>query len=149
MLCPIILGSDKTVVSVATGNTEYHPVYLSIGNLHNSARRAHRNSLIPVAFLAIPTGSLIPGSARLLANADSLVDRDEESTKEFRTFKRQLLHTSLSTVLRSLRPNMTTPVVLHCPDRHFRKVIFDLAAYIADYPEQCDLTCVVQGWCCR
>ncbi|KAG2745080.1 hypothetical protein P692DRAFT_20742650, partial [Suillus brevipes Sb2] len=31
----IILGSDKTTVSEATGNVEYHPLYLSIGNLHN------------------------------------------------------------------------------------------------------------------
>ena len=31
MLVPIILGSDKTTVSVATGHNEYWPVYLSIG----------------------------------------------------------------------------------------------------------------------
>ncbi|KAG2127265.1 uncharacterized protein EDB93DRAFT_1257087 [Suillus bovinus] len=34
---PLIIGSDKTVVSVATGQTKYHPLYLSIGNIHNSA----------------------------------------------------------------------------------------------------------------
>ncbi|KAG1869612.1 hypothetical protein F4604DRAFT_1881472 [Suillus subluteus] len=33
---PLIIGSDKTVVSIATGQTEYHPLYLSIGNIHNS-----------------------------------------------------------------------------------------------------------------
>jgi hypothetical protein len=36
-----ILGSDKTTVSVATGDVEYHPFYLSPGNLHNTARRGH------------------------------------------------------------------------------------------------------------
>ncbi len=51
---PIILGADKTTVSVATGNQEFHPVYMSIGNIHNTVRRAHRDSVIPVAFLAIP-----------------------------------------------------------------------------------------------
>jgi Plavaka transposase len=56
MYCPIILGSDKTTVSVATGHVEYHPMYLSIGNLHNSVRSAHRNAVIPIAFLAIPKG---------------------------------------------------------------------------------------------
>jgi len=30
MLCPIILGSDKTTVTMATGHVEYHPFYLSI-----------------------------------------------------------------------------------------------------------------------
>ncbi|EEB86947.1 hypothetical protein MPER_15922, partial [Moniliophthora perniciosa FA553] len=33
MLVPIILGSDKTTVSVATGHQEYHPCYILIGNL--------------------------------------------------------------------------------------------------------------------
>ena len=42
--CPIILGSDKTTVSVATGHNEYWPVYLSIRNLHNNIQQAHRNS---------------------------------------------------------------------------------------------------------
>ena len=54
MYCPIILGSDKTTVSVATGHVEYHPLYLSIGNPHNTVRRAHRNAVTPIAFLAIP-----------------------------------------------------------------------------------------------
>jgi len=54
MYCPIILGSDKTTVSVATGHVEYHPLYLSIGNPHNTVRRAHRNAVVPIAFLAIP-----------------------------------------------------------------------------------------------
>jgi hypothetical protein len=54
MLVPIILGSDKTTVSVATGHTEYWPVYLSIGNIHNNARRAHKNGLVLFGFLAIP-----------------------------------------------------------------------------------------------
>ena len=51
---PIILGSDKTTVSVATGQTEYYPLYLSIGNVTNGVRRAHRNAISLVAFLAIP-----------------------------------------------------------------------------------------------
>lgn len=53
-LIPIILGSDKTTVSVGTGNNEYWPVYLSIGNIRNTTRRAHRNGIAAIAFLAIP-----------------------------------------------------------------------------------------------
>lgn len=51
---PVILGSDKTTVSVATGQNEYYPLYLSIGNVHNSVRRAHRNAVSVIAFLSIP-----------------------------------------------------------------------------------------------
>lgn len=54
MLVPIVLGSDKTTVSIATGQTEFHPVFFSILNLHNSVRRAHNDALLPVAFLPIP-----------------------------------------------------------------------------------------------
>ena len=67
MYVPVILGSDKTTVSVATGNVEYHPVYLSIGNVHNAVCRAHRNAVIPMAFLAIPKGELdICNTVRML-----------------------------------------------------------------------------------
>lgn len=56
MLCPIILGADKTTVSVATGSVEYHPLYLSIGNVNATVRRAHQNAVVPIGFLAIPKG---------------------------------------------------------------------------------------------
>jgi hypothetical protein len=52
--CPIILGSDKTTVSVATGQNDYYPLYMSNGLVHNNVRRAHRNALTLIAFLAIP-----------------------------------------------------------------------------------------------
>ncbi|KAH7916945.1 hypothetical protein BV22DRAFT_973917, partial [Leucogyrophana mollusca] len=39
---PVILGSDKTTVSVATGSNEYYPLYASISNIRNNVRRAHQ-----------------------------------------------------------------------------------------------------------
>ena len=54
MLVPVIAGSDKTTVSVATGHQEYHPVYISPGILTNTARCGHGNAVLPVAFLPIP-----------------------------------------------------------------------------------------------
>ncbi|KAH9008005.1 hypothetical protein EDB84DRAFT_1591273 [Lactarius hengduanensis] len=123
---------DKTTVSVATGHVEYHPLYLSVGNLHNEARRGHRNGVIPIAFLAIPKGG-----------------RGFDDDPNFRTFKRQLYHSSISAILESLRPAMTTPVVRRCPDGHYRRVVFNIGPFIADYPEQIMLAGVVQGWCAR
>ena len=35
-LVPIILGSDKMMVSVPMGQNGYWPIYLSIGNIHNN-----------------------------------------------------------------------------------------------------------------
>ena len=54
MFVPIILGSDKTTVSVATGHNQYYPLYASTGLVQNNIRRAHRNALTIIGFLAIP-----------------------------------------------------------------------------------------------
>ena len=57
MFVPVILGSDKTTVSVATGQNDFYPLYLSIGNVKNYIRRAHKNALVLIAFLPIPKGT--------------------------------------------------------------------------------------------
>ena len=57
MFVPVVMGSDKTTVSVATGHNEYWPLYASIGNVHNNIRRAHGNGLVLVGFLATPKTS--------------------------------------------------------------------------------------------
>jgi len=44
---------------------------------------------------------------------------------------------------------MTQPEVVRCPDGHFRKAIYGIGPYIADYPEQALLACVVQDWCTK
>ena len=56
MYCAIIAGADKMMVSVATGNVEYHPLYISLGNVYNSIWRAHHNTIVPIGFLTIPKG---------------------------------------------------------------------------------------------
>ncbi|KAG0696193.1 hypothetical protein DFH29DRAFT_984705 [Suillus ampliporus] len=103
MYVGVILGSDKTTVSIATGHVEYHPLYLSIGNPHNSVRRAHHNAVTLIGFLAIP-------------KADHKYDNDVH----FRTFKRQLYHSSIAAILQPLQAPMTTPIVQQCPDGHFQ-----------------------------
>jgi hypothetical protein len=56
MFVPVVAGSDKTTVSVATGHQEYHPVYMLPGNLTNIARHSQGSAVIPVTFLPIPKG---------------------------------------------------------------------------------------------
>ncbi|TFK23906.1 hypothetical protein FA15DRAFT_656387 [Coprinopsis marcescibilis] len=57
MLVPIITGLDKTTVSVATGHQEYHPFYISIGNISNMACQSHNCGVFPLSFLPIPKAS--------------------------------------------------------------------------------------------
>jgi hypothetical protein len=53
-LIPVIWGSDKTTVSVATGQNDYYPLYASVGNLHNDVRRSQKGTLALVGFFPIP-----------------------------------------------------------------------------------------------
>ncbi|KAM6489110.1 hypothetical protein JOM56_015424 [Amanita muscaria] len=132
MFVPIILGSDKTTVSVATGHTEYYPLYLSIGNLHNNIRHAHRGGVMLIGFLAI-----------------AKTEKQYSNSAEFRRFRRQLFHTSLARILSPLQPGMSVPEVVLCADGHYRWAIYGLGPYIADYPEQVLISGIVQNWCPR
>lgn len=142
---PIILGSDKTTVSIATGNNEYWPVYLSIGNIHNVARRGHRNGVIVIAFLSTPKCMLM--SHWSLCCSYSAAEKEHRDTNEYRKFRRQLFHTSLKSIFEPIRDAMLKPIKVKCNDGKYRRAIFGFGPYIADYPEQCMITCVVQGWC--
>ncbi|KAG1730440.1 hypothetical protein EDB19DRAFT_2011343 [Suillus lakei] len=130
---PVVLGSDKTMVSVAMGNNEYYPLYVSIGNVRNNVRRAHRDAVSIIGFLAIPKTT------------------KEHTTGDvkFRKFRRQLFHCLLSKILETLQPSITKYEVAQFGDGHFRCVIYSLGPYIADYEEQVLLTCIVCGWCPR
>ncbi|KAJ7618617.1 hypothetical protein FB45DRAFT_981191 [Roridomyces roridus] len=76
-------------------------------------------------------------------------DRENQKTEEFRTFRRVLFHASLRYIFEPLRAAMTVPELALFGDGHYRRVIYGLGPYIADYPEQVLLACVVQGWCAR
>ncbi|KAH8977117.1 hypothetical protein EDB86DRAFT_3068012 [Lactarius hatsudake] len=114
------------------GHNEYYPVYMSIGNVRNNVRRAHRNAVVLLGFLAIPK-----------------TNKRHTDDDEFRKFRRQLFHSSLAQMLSSVRPAMSTPEVTRTPDSHFRRVIYSIGPYIADSPEQSLLACTVGGWCPR
>ncbi|KAI5993868.1 hypothetical protein EDD15DRAFT_2387937 [Pisolithus albus] len=119
MFVPIILGSDKTVVSVATGNNEYWPLYITTGN-----------AVSLLGFLSVPK-----------------TDREFEADPDFRNFRRHLFHTSLAAALETIKPTISTPKVILCADGQYRHAIYGIGPYIADYPEQALLACIVQGWC--
>ncbi|KAJ3519266.1 hypothetical protein NM688_g9324 [Phlebia brevispora] len=132
MYCPFVIGSDKTTVSVAMGQNDYWPLYFSWGNVWNNVRRAHRNVLVVLGFLAIPKA-------------------DKQSAKDplFRKFRRQLFHSSLAVILRSLLPKAGEPKydIVQCPDGHFHRTVYTIGPYIADYMEQVLVCNIVQGCC--
>ncbi|KAG1894397.1 uncharacterized protein F5891DRAFT_931937, partial [Suillus fuscotomentosus] len=129
---PLIIGSDKTVVSVTTGQTKYHPLYLSIRNLHNSVQQAHRNGVVLIGFLAIPKST-----------------KEHNDDIKYRNFRRRLFQRSLAKIFESVKPFMENFDVTSFPDGHYRCTVYGLGPYIADYPEQILLSGVVQNWCPR
>lgn len=146
MFVPIIAGSDKTTVSVATGHQQFHPVYMSLGNITNVARRAHGNAVHPVAFLPIPKGEFL---LKLLIRMKltALATKKQCKDRKYQVFCRQMYHACLARVFQPLKAGMTIPEVVKCPDGHFRRAVYGLGPYIADYPEQVWLAAIVQGWC--
>ncbi|KAG2108355.1 uncharacterized protein F5147DRAFT_773568 [Suillus discolor] len=129
---PVILGSDKMTVSVATGANDYYPLYVSIGNVCNNVRRAHHDAVAIIGFLAMPQTT-----------------KEHASCPTYQKYRRQLFHSSISKILENLRPGMTKPEVVRFGDGHYRHVIYGLGPYIADYEEQVLLACIVRSWCPR
>ena len=116
-LISLILGSNKTTVSVATGHTSYWPLYLSIGNIHNNVCRAVLFCLDFWPYQKVSNSIFNPTAIDLPFN---LADNESRNDFNYRRFRRQLLHTSLQKILELVRQYMTAPKIVHCPDGHYR-----------------------------
>lgn len=76
-----------------------------------------------------------------------LARQKHRNKSAFLKFCRQLYHTCLAKVFQPLKAGMTSPEIICCPDGHWRRAIYGLGPYIADYPEQVFLAGIVQNWC--
>jgi len=80
-------------------------------------------------------------------NYGFLASKHQWKKPEFQKFCRKLYHACLELVFSPLKPYMTEPKVVKCPDGHFCCAILSLGPYIADYPEQVWLAGIVSNWC--
>ena len=74
-------------------------------------------------------------------------DKQFQDNVKFQKFCWQLFHSSLTHILLPFQPFIEKPWVTRCGDEHFRRVIYGLGPYIAGYPKQALLACIVSGWC--
>ncbi|KAF7790601.1 hypothetical protein EIP86_001557 [Pleurotus ostreatoroseus] len=120
-IAPIILSSDKTKLSQFRGDKSAWPIYLTVGNLAKEARRSpSMHGTILLGYL--PVGKF-----------DCFSTKAARSLAVYQTF-----HTSIKIILSELvKVAAEGGVEMTCADRCIRKILPILAAYVADYPEQC------------
>ena len=73
--------------------------------------------------------------------------RQDGKSDVFRDFRQRLFHGCLVAMNGSVKAYMTTWDIVRCADDHFRRVIYGIGPYIADYPEQSTAAGTVYGWC--
>ena len=61
--------------------------------------------------------------------------KEDNDDPEFRLFKKQVYYGTIKRILEPLKDAISTPIVLRCPDGHFRRVIFSIGPFMADYPK--------------
>ncbi|QRV85180.1 hypothetical protein RhiJN_13198 [Ceratobasidium sp. AG-Ba] len=127
---PIIISSDETKLTNFSGDKKAHPVYLTIGNIPKRLRRRtskHANVLL--GYLPVPK-------------------LDVQSDPELRRYQRRdLFHRCMRVLLAPLAEAAKTGIEVPCADGYVRRIYPVLAAYIADFVEQCKVACIKQTHC--
>ncbi|KAG8917467.1 hypothetical protein FRC02_003101 [Tulasnella sp. 418] len=124
-IVPIIVGTDKSQLTTFSGNLEAYPGYLTIGNIHKRFRRKISQNA-QMLFVLLPTGQF---------KGKGMSDKDQ------RLAKARIFHCALKEVFKSLEVAGTNGVRLTTGDGKVRLCFPILACYVADYPEQCLVTC--------
>ncbi|KAF5347147.1 hypothetical protein D9757_013661 [Collybiopsis confluens] len=131
-VCPVIIASDKTQLTRFAGNKAAYPVYLTIGNVPKALRRKQgTRACVLIAYLSVDK----PSAQKNL------------SKKALKLRNYEIFHRSMAAVLEPLKAAGKNGVEMVGGDGAVRMVYPILSTYVADYPEQCLVTCTKSGCC--
>jgi hypothetical protein len=134
-LAPVIIATDKTHLTQFSGNKAAYPVYLTIGNLPKEIRRKpSEQGCVLIGYLSVDKISKT-------GTTSGLTEAEQRSRMQ------RLFHESMKIILAPLKTAGTDGVEMLCGDGSWRSVHPVLACYVADYPEQCLVSCTKQGTC--
>lgn len=134
-MAPLIIATDKTQLTVFSGSKQAYPVYLTLGNIPRALRRKpSQQACVLLAYLPVEK-----------LNKDKLIQR--EATGRYH----RLFHEAMRQVMAPLITAGKDGVEMASADGEVRRVHPILASYVADFPEQCLVTCCKYGTCpkCR
>ncbi|KAI9750296.1 MAG: hypothetical protein M4579_006529 [Chaenotheca gracillima] len=121
---PLLLATDKTMLTQHHGDQSVWPVYLSIGNLDRATRRKQTR----------------PGT--VLLGFIPIVHEKEEGLKS------EVYHAAMEIMLKEVEEYSKDGVELECADGHVRRCYPIVAGFMTDYEEQVLITGIKSGRHC-
>ncbi|KAG6824370.1 hypothetical protein H0H92_007076, partial [Tricholoma furcatifolium] len=116
---PVILSSDKTSLTAFSGDKQAYPIYMGIGTTpHETRRQSSAHAMILLGYIPVTKLECF-------------------SEKRRSAELHQLFHDCMQIILEPLIAAGTDGVRMRCADGYYRMVHPIVAAYVADYPEQC------------